>query len=226
MTEDAAQRRRWTFYETVKVYGGHMVLNLGLVIISYLIGSIPTGLVFGRAFAKIDIREHGSHNIGATNVYRSAGKTLGALTLLGDAVKGFLPVYLVYTITGSETWAALSALATFLGHLYPVYLKFSGGKGVATGLGVFLFLAPKPLVFCIGIFCIFLAFCRFVSLSSMTAAVALPVLMIFSPHPYPRIYLATAALLAIMIIVRHKENIRRMINGEENKIGGKKTKVS
>lgn len=198
-----------------------MDLNLGLVLVSYLIGSIPTGLFLGRAFAKIDIREHGSHNIGATNVYRSAGKALGALTLVGDAVKGFLPVYLVYTLTGSETWAALSALATFLGHLYPVYLKFSGGKGVATGLGVFLFLAPKILVICLVIFCIVLALSRYVSLSSMIAALALPLLMIFSPHPYPRPYLATAAFIAIMIVVRHHENIKRLIKGEENKIGGK-----
>ena len=198
-----------------------MVLNLGLVLVSYLLGSIPTGLLLSRAFTKIDIREHGSHNIGATNVYRSAGKALGALTLLGDAVKGFLPVYLVYTLTGSETWAALSALATFLGHLYPVYLKFSGGKGVATGLGVFLFLAPQPLIFCLGIFCIVLGLCRYVSLSSMSAALALPLLMIFSPHPYPRLYSATAALIAIMIVFRHQENIRRMMRGEEHKIGEK-----
>lgn len=202
-----------------------MVLNIGLVVISYLIGSIPTGLLFGRAFAEIDIREHGSHNIGATNVYRSAGKMLGGLTLLGDTLKGFLPVCLVYAITGSETWASLTALATFLGHLYPVYLKFSGGKGVATGLGVFLFLAPKALIFCLGIFCIVLALCRYVSFSSMSAALALPLLMIFSSHPYPRTYSATAALLSIMIIVRHKENIKRLIKGEEHKIGGKKTKV-
>jgi glycerol-3-phosphate acyltransferase PlsY len=199
-----------------------MVLNIGLVLVSYLIGSIPTGLLLGRAFAKVDIRKYGSHNIGATNVYRSTGKTLGVLTLLGDTVKGFLPVYLVYTLTGSETWAALSALATFLGHLYPVYLKFSGGKGVATGLGVFLFLAPQPLIFCLGIFCIVLALSRYVSLSSMSAALALPLLMIFSSHPYPRPYLATAAFLAILIVFRHQENIKRLIKGEEHKIGGKK----
>ena len=198
-----------------------MVLNIGLVLVSYLIGSIPTGLLLGRAFAKIDIREHGSHNIGATNVYRSAGKMLGVLTLLGDTLKGFLPVYLVYTITGSDTWASLSALATFLGHLYPVYLKFSGGKGVATGLGVFLFLAPKMLLVCLGVFVVVLILSRYVSLSSMSAALALPLLMIFSSHPYPRPYLATAALVAIMIIFRHKENIKRIIKGEEHKIGEK-----
>jgi glycerol-3-phosphate acyltransferase PlsY len=200
-----------------------VVLNIGLILVSYLIGSIPTGLLLGRAFAKIDIREFGSHNIGATNVYRSAGKTLGVLTLLGDTVKGFLPIYLVYTISGSETWASLSALATFFGHIYPVYLKFSGGKGVATGLGVFLFLAPKTLIFCLGIFCIVLALCRYVSLSSMSAALALPLFMFFSSHPYPRLYTATAALLAIMIIFRHKENIKRIIKGEEHKIGDKRS---
>ncbi|HPD61282.1 MAG TPA: glycerol-3-phosphate 1-O-acyltransferase PlsY [Thermodesulfobacteriota bacterium] len=198
-----------------------MVFNIGLILASYLIGSIPTGLLLGRAFARIDIREHGSHNIGATNVFRSAGKTLGVLTLFGDTGKGFFPVYLVYAITGSEAWTSLAALATFLGHIYPVYLKFSGGKGVATGLGVFLFLAPKVVVFCFGIFGIVLALCRYVSLSSMSAAVALPLFMLFSSPSYPRSYGATAALLAIMIIVRHKENIKRIIKGEEHKIGGK-----
>ena len=198
-----------------------MVFKIGLILASYLIGSIPTGLLLGRAFAKIDIREHGSHNIGATNVYRSAGKMPGVLTLFGDTVKGFLPVYLVYAITGSETWTSLSALATFLGHLYPVYLKFSGGKGVATGFGVFLFLAPRILIFCLGVFFVILVLFRYVSLSSMSAALALPLFMIFSPGSHPRIYSVTAALLAIMIIVRHKENIKGIIKGEEHKIGKK-----
>ena len=117
-----------------------------LILIAYLCGSIPTGLILSRIIAGVDVRKYGSHNIGATNVYRILGKKLGGLTLLGDVLKGFLPVYLVYKITGSETWTSIAALATFLGHLYPVYLKFSGGKGVATALGAFLFLSPQIIV--------------------------------------------------------------------------------
>lgn len=192
-----------------------------LILISYLIGSIPTGVILARTFAKVDVRNYGSRNIGATNVYRSAGKKLGILTLGGDILKGFLPVYLVYSITGSENWASLSAIAAFLGHLYPIYLKFSGGKGVATGLGIFLFLAPKLIVFSLVVFAVILIFSRYVSLSSISAALTLPLVMIFFPHPYPPVYKATALFLAVMIIFRHKENIKRIITGKESKVGAK-----
>jgi len=202
-----------------------MMSKVILILVSYLIGSIPTGLILSRAFAKVDVRNYGSRNIGATNVYRSAGKKLGILTLLGDIIKGFLPVYFVYLITGSENWTALSAVVAFLGHLYPIYLKFSGGKGVATGFGVFLFLAPKLIIFCLGVFAVVLIFSRYVSLSSMSAALTLPLLMIFLPNSYPPIYKATALFLAIMIIFRHQENIKRIINRQESKIGAKKVKA-
>ena len=145
-----------------------------LILIAYLCGSIPTGLILSRIIAGIDVRKYGSHNIGATNVYRILGKKLGGLTLLGDVLKGFLPVYLVSKITGSDTWTSMAALAAFLGHLYPVYLKFSGGKGVATALGVFLVLSPQIVVINFLIFVLIVGIFRYVSLGSVFAALVMP----------------------------------------------------
>jgi len=193
-----------------------------LILIAYLCGSIPTGLILSRIIAGIDVRKYGSHNIGATNVYRILGKKLGGLTLLGDVLKGFLPVYLVYKITGSETWTSIAALATFLGHLYPVYLKFSGGKGVATALGAFLFLSPQIIVINILIFILVVGIFRYVSLGSVFAALAMPLLMcLFQSYQYPTSYIITAAIIAILISYRHKENFKRIIKGTESKIGSK-----
>ncbi|MBW1678932.1 MAG: glycerol-3-phosphate 1-O-acyltransferase PlsY [Deltaproteobacteria bacterium] len=174
-----------------------LVIKSGLILGAYLGGAIPTGLILGRIFASIDVRKYGSRNIGATNVYRNLGKKLGTLTLLGDILKGFLPVYLVYRITGAETWILLAALATFFGHLYPIFLKFSGGKGVATALGAFLFLSPKILIINVMIFILILFLFRYVSLSSISAASSMPLLMGLSPHPYPNSYILTATIIAI-----------------------------
>ena len=193
-----------------------------LILIAYLCGSIPTGLILSRIIAGIDVRKYGSHNIGATNVYRILGKKLGGLTLLGDVLKGFLPVYLVYKITGSETWTSIAALATFLGHLYPLYLKFSGGKGVATALGAFLFLSPQIIVINILIFVLVVGIFRYVSLGSVLAALAMPLLMcLFPSYQYPTSYIITATIIAILISYRHKENFKRIIKGTESKIGSK-----
>ncbi|MFH0812660.1 MAG: glycerol-3-phosphate 1-O-acyltransferase PlsY [Pseudomonadota bacterium] len=197
------------------------IFNSGLILIAYLCGSIPTGLILSRFFAHIDIRTYGSRNIGATNVYRTAGKKLGALTLLGDIIKGFLPVYITHKVTGAEVWVCLAALAAFLGHLYPVYLKFSGGKGVATALGAFLVLSPKILLFSLLIFIIVLGVFRYVSLSSIAAAASVPLLMFFPPYQYSNTYRITALIVALMITYRHKENIKRIINGDESKIGSR-----
>jgi len=113
-----------------------------LILFSYLLGSIPTGLLLTKAFSKQDPRQVGSRNIGTTNIYRAAGKTLAIMTLAGDALKGFIPVSLALYWHFSEAWVGLAAVATFLGHLYPVFLHFKGGKGVATGLGIFFALCP------------------------------------------------------------------------------------
>lgn len=198
----------------------NIVLESGLIIIAYLCGSLPTGFILSRIFGNIDIRKYGSHNIGATNVYRNLGKKIGILTLLGDVIKGFLPVYLVYFVTGAEIWVSLAAVATFLGHLYPVYLKFSGGKGVATALGVFLVLSPQLIVISGIIFFLTLFLFRYVSLSSISAAATIPLLMYLAPFSYPHSYIITSIIIAIMIGYRHKGNIKRIIKGTESKIGG------
>lgn len=198
-----------------------IVLELGLIIISYLCGSLPTGFILGHIFGNIDIRKYGSHNIGATNVYRNLGKKIGALTLLGDILKGFLPVYLVYFLTGGETLTSLAAVAAFLGHLYPVYLKFSGGKGVATALGIFLALSPQIIVISAIIFFLTLFLFQYVSLSSIVAATSLPFLMYFTPFSYPHSYIITSIIIALMIVYRHKDNITRIVKGTEPKIGGR-----
>jgi glycerol-3-phosphate acyltransferase PlsY len=198
------------------------MLNPSLVIFAYLCGSIPTGVILSHLFARIDIRDYGSHNIGATNVYRNLGKKLGILTLIGDVLKGALPVYLACKLTGVDVWVSLAALAAFLGHLFPVYLKFSGGKGVATALGVFLVLAPMALMVSVLVFVIVLLFFRYVSLSSMVAAVSFPLFMYIVPHSYPPSYLITALIVGIMIISRHQENIKRILNGTESRVGSKR----
>ncbi|HNR14084.1 MAG TPA: glycerol-3-phosphate 1-O-acyltransferase PlsY [Thermodesulfobacteriota bacterium] len=193
-----------------------------LIIAAYLVGAIPFGLIFGKYFAGTDVRQHGSRNIGATNVYRSAGKKLGSLTLVADILKGFITVAVVYQVTGSHTWTALAAVAAFFGHLYPVYLRFSGGKGVATAVGVYLVLAPSVLLVGVITFVLVLAISRYVSLSSMSAALVMPLAMAFWPHPWPRVYLVAAVVIAVMIGYRHGDNIRRLCAGTESRIGAKK----
>ena len=186
-------------------------------------GSIPFGLLFSRVCAKIDIREHGSRNIGATNVYRNLGKKLGALTLCADILKGFFPAWLAGILTGSEIMVCATALAAFLGHLYPIYLKFSGGKGVATAVGGYLVLAPWALLAAFVVFVLVMIVFRYVSLSSMAAALTVPLFMCFSLDSYPRAFLITAVIIAALIIFRHKENIKRLLAGEESKVGSKKS---
>jgi len=199
----------------------NFIVPAGLIFGAYLCGAIPTGVMLSKIVAGLDIRRYGSHNIGATNVYRTLGMRLGILTLLGDVLKGFVPAYLVYRLTGAETWTSLAALATFAGHLYPVYLRFSGGKGVATALGVFLVFSPGILAVLIVIFAVTVSISRYVSLGSISAAFAAPILMCVVRHPVPTPYIFAAIIMAIMIIYRHKENIKGIIRKTEPKLGDK-----
>ena len=199
------------------------ILEIALILGAYLVGSIPFGLIFSKLFAQVDIREQGSRNIGATNVYRSLGKKLGALTLLADILKGFLPVWLASELTGSDMIVCATALAVFLGHLYPVYLKFSGGKGVATAVGVYLVLAPWALLFAFVVFVLVMLAFRYVSLSSMAAALAVPIFMCFPLGSYPQASLITAVIITVLIVYRHRENIKRLLAEEESKVGAKKS---
>lgn len=186
------------------------------IIIAYLIGAIPCGIVLTRLFGKEDIRQAGSGNIGATNVYRVAGRGLGIATLVGDALKGVLPTLFAAQATSfSPAQIALIAAATFLGHLYPVYLGFKGGKGVATALGIFLVLSPKAVLVAFAVFALVLWKWRYISLGSISAAAAIPWLVLLFEGS---VWIFGAALfIAVMVIVRHRANIERLRNGSENK---------
>lgn len=191
-----------------------MVLALSLLVFAYLLGSVPTGILVSRGLGKIDITKVGSGNIGATNVARVLGKGMGALTLLGDVAKGWLPVFLGQKLLGQEAaWIAGVALATFIGHLYPVFLKFKGGKGVAVGLGVFLAISPLAGLIVFLIWAGVVVGTRIVSVGSLTAALALPVVVGLVRGSLP--YLSLAILVCILIFYRHRENIRRLLAGSE-----------
>lgn len=187
-----------------------------LLLFSYLIGAVPTGVVLTRLFGGEDVRKSGSGNIGATNVYRVAGRTLGILTLVGDCLKGAIPVFVAATSFDlNVTHISLVALAAFLGHCYPIYLGFKGGKGVATALGIFLVLSPLSILCVLGVFIAVLYLWRFISLASITAAASVPVLVLFFEHSSP-LFIATL-IIASIIIWRHRENIGRLRSGTENR---------
>ena len=188
----------------------------GLVLLAYLIGSIPCGLVLGR-LKGVDIRQAGSRNIGATNVTRQLGKTLGLLTLLGDAGKGLLPMLLVARLLQGrgdvELWVVLSGGAAFLGHLFPLYLRFKGGKGVATALGIFVYLNPLATLIDVLIFVAVVYNWGYVSLGSLTAALMMPGLVWLLGGSLPFALLAFA--VGVLIWAKHHENIGRLLRHEE-----------
>ena len=186
----------------------------GICLIAYLSGSIPFG-VFVAKTQNINICDHGSGNIGATNVARILGKKAGLITLAGDLLKGWGMVFLASLFFEKSIIIALVGLSVFLGHLFSIFLKFKGGKGVATGLGVFSFLMPLPTLLSAGIFALTLRVSGYVSLSSILAAISLPIFGIFFRMPLPYIYLAVIVVLFTM--QKHNDNIVRLINGEEVK---------
>ncbi|RLB04676.1 MAG: acyl-phosphate glycerol 3-phosphate acyltransferase [Deltaproteobacteria bacterium] len=196
-----------------------MILNLLLMLFSYLLGSIPTGLLVSKAFAKVDPRQSGSRNIGATNVLRAAGKTLGGITLAGDLLKGLIPVLVALWLRGGEMWIAAVALGAFLGHLFPLYLRFKGGKGVATALGIYIPLVPLAILFNLFVFAAGVAISRTVSVGSLSAAAAMPILIWLWGYPKP--YLILGLIVGGLIFYRHRENIKRLLRGQENKIWGR-----
>ncbi len=187
-----------------------------ILIAVYLIGAIPTGVVLARLMGKEDVRQKGSGNIGASNVYRVAGKLAGVLTLLGDTLKGFLPLLAFKTwLEPTPTQLGIASAVAILGHCYPVYLKFKGGKGVATALGIFLVLSPKAVFFALIIFILTVAITRYISLGSVLAALSAPLLILLLNHPQS-IVLATL-FIAALVIWRHHSNIRRLLDGTETR---------
>lgn len=206
------------------------VASLCIVVVSYLLGSIPTGYLLVRFFRKQDIRTVGSGNIGATNVLRSGGKGLGAATFILDVVKGAAAVLLgAYAARFVPTMAvrdveALAALSAVLGHMFPIWLRFRGGKGVATGFGVFLVAAPWAALAAIGVFIVVCALTRYVSLSSILGAASFPVFAWFMVNgPRPPFFIAVQAIVALLVIVKHHPNIRRLLTGTEHRFGATKT---
>ncbi|MBN1384274.1 MAG: glycerol-3-phosphate 1-O-acyltransferase PlsY [Elusimicrobia bacterium] len=189
-----------------------------VLVLSFLIGSIPTGYLISKTFYGIDIRQHGSGNTGATNVGRILGKKPAIITFLTDTLKGFLPVLLSKKLF-PDTSIIVPVIAAFLavaGNMWTPFLKFKGGKGVATGCGVFLGLAPAATGFSLVIFIITLAITKYVSISSITAAVSLPVFLYILDKQELLIYISL--LLAVMIIWRHKSNIKKLLDKTEQKI--------
>lgn len=199
-------------------------MTLLLVIaLAYLCGSIPTGVIIANRLG-VDVRTIGSGNIGATNVARSVGKKAGLLTLLGDAMKGLLPVLAVRLLDLGEAPLACTAVAALLGHLFSPFLGFSGGKGVATGLGVFLGLSPQVILLALGLFALTFAISRIVSLASLVATGATPILLFLLSYPKGHVW--AGILIASLIIIRHHENIVRLLKGQEQKFSLNKSPSS
>jgi len=185
------------------------------VIFAYLLGSVPTGYILG-SLAGVDVRKAGSGNVGATNVARVVGKRHGIFTLVADIAKGFVPVVIALNLGLTSTATAFVGVAAFLGHLYPVFLRFQGGKGVATALGVFLGLSPWTTLVLMPIFVLVILATRVVSLSSMVAAASAPIVFwLLTSSP---ILTGTSVFIALMIILRHRGNIQRLLSGTEPRV--------
>ena len=197
---------------------------------AYFLGSIPFGLLLGKLFGGRDVRSAGSGNIGATNVARVAGPVAGILTLLLDAAKGALAVYLAGRLSEqSSTWMMIAGLCTLVGHCYPIWLGFRGGKGVATAAGVFLVLSPLSFLGAVILFVLVVLYWRFVSLGSISAAAAMPLLIYFfwAPHHAPPYAVTFGSLAAALLIVyKHDANIQRMVQGDEPKFSFSKKQDS
>src|SRR6266567_1544407 len=205
--------------------------SLWIVILAYLLGSVPVGYLLVRIFRKQDIRTFGSGNIGATNVLRSGGKGLGAATFLLDVVKGAGAVLLGAWLAApllpglpQRDVEALAALFAVVGHMFPVWLKFRGGKGVATGFGVFLVAAPLAALASITLFALVFALTRYVSLASILGAASFPIFAWLTVSgPKPPFFIAVQFIVASLIIVKHHPNIRRLLAGTEHRFGTPKT---
>lgn len=194
-----------------------MIMETALILACYLVGAIPFGLLVGRIVGA-DVRLEGSGNIGATNVGRVLGKKLGALTLVCDVAKGFLPVWVAYsllpeTAVNREWMVMVCGLATVVGHMFPLYLKFKGGKGVATALGVFLFISPGGVLISLFVFVAAVAVSGYVSVGSLAATALIPLWLWMLGEP-PAI-LVVALVIVALIWFQHRSNIRRLRRGEE-----------
>lgn len=191
----------------------HFVLGF---VLGHLCGSIPSGLWIVQALHGIDIRNYGSKNIGTTNVFRTVGPKTAVMVLLADAFKGIVAVWLVSTYFHNPVLDVVTALGALLGHNYSVFLGFKGGKGVATALGLLVFLMPKAAPCSFGVWLVLVLATRYVSLGSIVAAIVTPFLAWYME--YPLAYVIFSAIAAFFVVLRHKENIQRLLSGTESKI--------
>jgi glycerol-3-phosphate acyltransferase PlsY len=199
--------------------------ELLLIIIAYLIGSVPTALIVSRKYFGIDIRDYGSGNMGATNAFRILGPKFGIIIMLLDIIKGmlavglfyFLPEYLSNELLRTNFMIGLG-LSAVLGHIFPVFANFKGGKGVATILGMLIAIQPIVALCCLAVFAIVLFFTRYVSLSSILAAIMLPVSVLWIWNEHEILYRVFALLVALMVVLTHQKNISRLIKGHESRM--------
>jgi len=189
-----------------------MLTNISTWVFAYALGSIPFGVLLAR-IQNIDLREHGSKNIGATNVTRILGKKAGALTLLGDTLKGLLGVAIASWVSNDPFTIAGAGIMVFLGHLFSAFLNFKGGRGVATGLGVHLYIMPIETLGAVTVFIFTLWVSKYVSLSSIIAAIALSIFGVFIESPFSYKYMSLG--IAVLIVCKHYENILRIAAGTE-----------
>lgn len=195
-----------------------MITGLLVCLVAYAIGSIPFGLIVGK-LQGVDLRQKGSGNIGAANAFRALGRVPGFLVLLGDCLKGVAALWIAKHLTGAQPSPVLFAgagLCAILGHNYSCFLGFRGGKGVATTLGVFLFLAWKPTVSAFSFWVVIVAITRFASLASIVASLLLPIFLIVFKEP--NVYIALAAIIFCLTVVKHRMNLERLAAGKENKL--------
>jgi acyl phosphate:glycerol-3-phosphate acyltransferase len=202
-----------------------MFFKIGLlVLLGYLIGSISTGVLISRWVSQKNLQTEGSKNIGATNVARLLGRKWGILTLLGDVLKGMIPIWIGQEVLAGTSnyyfYLCLIALAAFMGHLFPIYLRFKGGKGVATALGIFILLGPKALLIAIPFFVLIVYFGKYISLGSIVATGSFPVFLII--FHYDKSIILLSIVIAVAIILKHRENMVRLWRGEEKPWLGEK----
>lgn len=191
-----------------------------LVVVGYLLGSISFAVLLVRIIVGTDIRAEGSGNAGATNVLRAHGKKLALVVALLDVAKGAAAVALVRLVTADPFWAAAAGLAAVIGHVFPIFYGFRGGKGVATAVGAFLVLAPLALLCSLAVFVVVVALTKYVSLGSVIAMVLLPPVAGLLFHA-PRPVVTAAAVVALVVVLKHLGNLKRLARGEERKLGAK-----
>ena len=197
-------------------------MNISIILISYLLGSIPTGFLIGKYLKNIDLRLIGSGSTGATNVLRNVGKWPALFVFIIDVGKGLISVKIAQYYADQSLIEVLAGISAISGHIWPIWLKGKGGKAVATGLGMFLALSWKVGLASLGIFLIVLAKSKFVSLSSISAALLLPIFMFFNIGNFIHPYFIISLIVSLLVIWKHRTNINRLIKGEESKINQNK----